>query len=242
MSHPSSTAELPSESHSRLALRIFYILLALAAFSVLISIAGRLLGDTISTVGHTDNAQVVETVIGNNVLSVPANFIRFEKQRAGGEARRLDLYMRWPDLAGYSTGSRDDFNHRGGSRRILFLALETQAMSRDMSDRFDPIYRRLIDLPGTPAIASLRSYRFAESSGYMNEILMVGDGADGRPFVARCLTGQVAAESLAPCERDVHFGDELSLTYRFPAKLLGEWHKLDAEVLGKMQEFLRTGS
>ena len=235
-------AELPGPSHSRLAIRIFYVLLALAAFSVAISIAGRLLGSSIAEVGHTDSTRLVEAVVGNNVLAVPANYVRFEKQRADGEAHRLDLYLRWPDLEGYSDEARDDFNHRGGSRRILFLTLEPETMSRDMSARFDPIYRRLIELPGTPAIAGLRSYQFLETSGYMNEILMVGDGVDGRPFVARCLTGQVAAESLAPCERDVRFGDELSLTYRFPAALLGEWQELDKAVLGKMQAFLRTGS
>ncbi|MBO6901961.1 MAG: hypothetical protein JJ864_11505 [Rhizobiaceae bacterium] len=242
MLNQTSVAELPNESHSRLAIRIFYILVALAAFSVLISIAGRLLGGTISNVGHTDSSHTVEAVIGNNVLAIPANFIRFEKQRVHGEARRLDLYMRWPEMTGYSAETQDDFNHRAGSRRILFVVLETQSMSRDMSARFDPIYRRLIELPGTPTAAGLRSYRFAENSGYMNETLLVGDAADGRPFVARCLSGQIATESLAPCERDVRFGEELSLTYRFPATLLGDWRKLDAEVLGRMREFLRTGT
>ncbi|MBO6539393.1 MAG: hypothetical protein JJ969_08330 [Rhizobiaceae bacterium] len=241
MSGQAVTAHSPTQAQSRFVMRVFYVFLALAAFSVLISIAGRVLGSNLAQVGHTDDTRLVEAVVGNNVLYVPANYIRFEKQRVTGEARRLDLYLRWPDLAGYSNAARDDFNHQGGVRRVLFLSVEQQLMSRDMSARFDPIYSRLIDLPGVPAVAGLRSYQFKESSGYMSETLMVGGGANGRPFVARCLTGAVAAESLAPCERDVHFGDELSLTYRFPAELLGEWRALDAAVLGKMQAFLRTG-
>ncbi len=236
-----AAAEPTGPVGSRFAVRLFYIFAALAAFSVAISVAGRMLGGSIASVGHTDDSRLLELVIGNNVLAVPANYIRFEGQRAGGEVHRLDLYMRWPDLAGYSNDIRDDFNHRDGSRRIIFMSVEPRLMSRDMSARFDPIYRRLIELPGTPSAAGLSAYRFSETSGYMNEMLMVGDRPGQSPFVARCLTGTIAEQSLAACERDVHIGDELSLTYRFPARLLGQWRKLDAAVVGKMSEFLRTG-
>ena len=37
--------------------------------------------------------------------------------------------------------------------------------------------------------------------------------------MARCLSGPSAEESLAPCERDIHVGDDLSLSYRFPTEL-----------------------
>lgn len=235
-----AVAETPRPAGSRVAIRIFYVFATLAMISVAISIAGRLLGGSIASVGHTDDTHVFEIVVGNNVLAVPANYIRFEKHRMDGDVGRLDLYMRWPDLAGYSNEIRDDFNHRDGSRRILFLSVEAMQMSRDMSARLDPIYRRLIDLPGMPIDNGLRAYRFSESSGYMNEMLVVGDRAGEAPFVARCLTGPVAAGSLAPCERDVHFGDDLSLTYRFPAGILGEWRALDTAIVEKMRGFLRT--
>jgi hypothetical protein len=240
--HTAALTEKPSPAGSRFAIRIFYVCAALAMISVAISIAGKLLGGSIASVGHTDDANVFEVVVGNNVLAVPANYIRFEKHRTNGDVGRLDLYMRWPDLAGYSNDIRDDFNHRDGSRRILFLSVEARQMSRDMSARLDPIYRRLIELPGMPVNNGLRAYRFSESSGYMNEMLVVGDRAGEPPFVARCLTGSVAADSLAACERDLHFGDDLSLTYRFPAGILVEWRKLDKAIVEKMRGFLRTAS
>ena len=235
-----AVTETPGPAGSRFAIRIFYVCAALAMISVAVSIAGRLLGGSIAAVGHTEDTHVFELVIGNNVLAVPANYIRFEKHRMDGDVGRLDLYMRWPDLAGYSDEIRDDFNHRDGSRRIVFLSVEARQMSRDMSARLDPIYRRLIELPGMPISNGLRAYRFSESSGYMNEMLVVGDRAGELPFVARCLTGSVAAGSLAACERDVHFGDDLSLSYRFPADILGEWQTLDGAIVEKMQGFLRT--
>jgi hypothetical protein len=235
-----ATAEAARPVGTRFAIRLFYVFAALAILSVAISIAGKWLGASIASVGHTDDTRIFEVVVGNNVFSVPANYIRFEPQRADGEARRLDLYMRWPDLAGSSNEMRDDFNHRDGSRRIVFLSVEPALMSRDMSARLDPIYRRLIELPGEPAVAGLRAYRFNSDSGYMNEVLVVGERPGKPPFVARCLTGEIAANSLAACERDVHFGDELSLIYRFPMDFLGEWRELDRAVLARMQEFLKT--
>ncbi|MGO4843225.1 hypothetical protein AB4144_64220, partial [Rhizobiaceae sp. 2RAB30] len=58
--------------------------------------------------------------------------------------------------------------------------------------------------------------------------------------VARCLTGQSAEESLAPCERDIHVGGNLSLTYRFPRELLQGWRSLDAAVLATARSLIRT--
>ncbi len=52
-------------------------------------------------------------VIGNNVIAVPANIIRFEQARRDGIASRLDLYLRYPEMDGYSDAARDDFNHTG---------------------------------------------------------------------------------------------------------------------------------
>ena len=61
------------------------------------------------------------------------------------------------------------------------------------------------------------------------------------PFVARCLSGPSAEESLAPCERDIHVGDGLSLTYRFPREFLGNWQALDAAIAAKAAHILKTG-
>lgn len=227
---------------SRFMLRIFYVFAALALASVVMSVGGKLIGRSIAMVGHTEDSTVLEIVIGNNVLSVPANMIRFEKARRTGEAHRLDLYLKWPQMTGYTHADRDDFNHRDNLRNIIFVTVEERLMSRDMSGRLEPIYRRLLELPGGPGpAAGLRVYAFSAESGYLNESLVVGERAGQEAFVARCLTGAAASESLAGCERDIHVGDHLSLTYRFPETMLANWRALDAAVRAKALELLQTG-
>jgi hypothetical protein len=64
----------------------------------------------------------------------------------------------------------------------------------------------------------------------MGEKLAVADRQGREPFVARCLTGEAAEKSLAPCERDILVGERLTLTYRFPKRFLEEWQALDTAV------------
>ena len=82
----------------------------------------------IAMAGHTDDASLHEVVIGNNVIAIAANAIRFERARRDGIASRLDVYLHWPDLEGYSEAHRNDFNHTGGTRRIVFLSFEERVV------------------------------------------------------------------------------------------------------------------
>jgi hypothetical protein len=226
---------------SSLMFRVFCAFALLALLSAAISVGGKWFGRSMAMAGHTDDTTLHEIVIGNDVIAVPANAIRFERARRDGIASRLDLYLRWPDMSGYSTAARDDFNHAGGSRRIMFPSFEERMMSRDMSGRFAPIYSSMIVKPGVSAPGGVMLYEFNGKSGYLNEVLAVAGRPGDTPFVARCLSGPSADESLAPCERDVQVGENLSLAYRFPKELLAEWRALDAAVLAETSRILRTG-
>ncbi|WP_027170442.1 hypothetical protein [Mesorhizobium sp. WSM3224] len=225
---------------STLMKRVFYVFAALALLSVAISVGGKWLGRSIAMAGYTDDATVHQIVMGNNLISVPANLIRFDQARRDGIASRLDLYLRYPEMDGYSTAARDDFN-RTTTRKIIFLSFEPRMMSRDMSGRFAPIYSALIEKPGTPGPGGTMVYAFTEKSGYLNEVLAVAERPGRDPFVARCLSGPSAEESLAPCERDIQVGDDLSLTYRFPRELLANWPALDAAIAAKVASVLKAG-
>lgn len=223
-------------------MKVFYVFAALALLSLAISVGGKWFGRSIALAGHTDDTTLHEIVIGNNVISAPANMIRFDRQRRNGVAGRLDLYMRWPGLDGYSDAARDDFNHAGGARRVVFLSFEERAMSRDMSGRLESIYASMLVRPGTAGPDGTTLYAFDEKSGYLNEVLAVGPREGDETFVARCLLGESAGESLAPCQRDIHVGDNLSLSYRFPREFLGDWAKLDAAIRERAASMLRTGN
>jgi len=238
----SAAASPTREISGTLMTKVFYVFAALAILSVAISVGGKFFGQSISKGGHTDSATLREIIIGNNVVVAPENMIRFPDARRDGITSRLDLYMRWPDLNGYSEPVRDDFNHAGGSKNILFLTFEEATMSRDMSGRFAPIYNELIDKPGTPSAGGMTIYSFSKKSGYLEEILAVAARPNEAPFVARCLKGETARQSLAPCERDIQLGDGLSLTFRFPAELLKVWPKLEAAVRARATSMLKTAN
>jgi hypothetical protein len=225
---------------STLMRRVFYAFAVLALLSVAISLGGKWFGRTIAMAGYTDDTTVHEVVIGNNVIAVPANIIRFAQARRDGFASRLDLYLRYPEMDGYSEAARGDFNHTGSAKDIIFLSFEPRMMSRDMSGRFAPIYRALIAQPGVPGPGGTTLYGFTEKSGYLNEVLAVGNRPGKDPFVARCLIGPSADESLAPCERDIQVGDSLSLTYRFPNSFLSDWQTLDAAIAAETSRMLKT--
>lgn len=240
--HAVATSEpKPRAPDATFLVKVFYAFAILAALSVVISIGGKMLGQQIVMAGHTNDTTIREVVIGNNVVAVPANAIRFEGSRRDGVAQRLDLYLRWPDMTGYSTEHSDDFNHAGGSRNIVFLTFEERMMSRDMSGRFEPIYRSLIEEPGERRAGGITVYRFKAKSGYVEETLAVAERPGQEPFVARCFSGTTTTASLAPCERDVQLGDGLSLTYRFPLELLANWRAVDAAVLRQATAYLKSG-
>lgn len=226
---------------STLMKRVFYAFVTLALLSIAISLGGKWFGHSIAMAGYTDDPTIHQVVIGRNVIAVPANAIRFAQARRDGIASRLDLYLRYPQMDGYSEPARDDFNHTGAAKNIIFLSFEQQMMSRDMSGRFAPIYSALVVQPGIQGPGGTTVYSFNEQSGYLNEVLVVGTRPGKLPFVARCLSGPSAGDSLAPCERDIQVGDELSLTYRFPKEFLGDWQTLDASIATEATRILKSG-
>lgn len=225
----------PDYTASKMGSRLFgWLLLAvivLILLSVAVNVGGRLLGPLIARGGHSDSTHGYEIIIGNNVLSIPANMIRFSNQRRDGVTRRLDLYARWPGLTGYTERDRAIFNLLTSKRHLIFMSIEQRTMSRDMSGRYLAIYAELIDPNGETAPGNLTVHRFLESSGYKGEELVLSDPSSGKPeFVARCLADS-GAESFNSCERDVQFGRDLQILYRFPRSMLGECKSLDKAIV-----------
>ena len=219
--------------------RLFLVFAGLAALSLLISLTERVVGSHIALGGHSSGQTMHEIVIDNDVISVPENMIRLPEQRRDGVAERLDLYFSWPGLAGYSEDERDVFNGTGAQASLIFLSFEERAMSRDMSGRFDPIYKFLIEGSGSEAIAGLTRHILPVKAGYLSEVLYVGPDEGGTRFVARC-SEESASDLVAACERDIQIGTNLSATLRFPSALLGQWRTLDAVTRPFIASMLKT--
>ncbi len=210
--------------------RIFMLFAALAGLSLLISLGERVIGSRIALGGHSDRVTPHEIILGNDVLSVPENMIRLPEQRRGGEAERLDLYLSWPRLAGYNADEVGAFNGSTDAPGLLFVSFEERVMSRDMAGRYEPIYKFLTEGAGTDGPLALTRYKLQAKAGYLNEVLYVSAEQDnGRRFVARCIEDSTE-HLIAPCERDIQIGTNLSAIVRFPQALLEDWRALDAAI------------
>ncbi|WP_301557805.1 hypothetical protein [Rhizobium sp. SSA_523] len=219
---------------ARLTAGLVVLALAVAA----ISLGGRWYGQQLTLAGHTASTEIFDIAIGNDRLRTPANIIRFPEQRRSGAAERLNLYLTWPDMQGYSLERRERFDQLSFADSLLFLEITEATMSRDMSGRLEPIYQRLFDKEPVDAGHGLMLHHLRSESGYGDEVILTGK-RPGRPdYVVRCIlapakeTGGSGRETSGSgdCQRDIHMGSGLNVLYRFSSSRLGEWDHIDAAI------------
>ena len=206
---------------ARLLRRTMAVVLLIAILTIILNIGGRWYGDR---------------------MTFPANTIRFESQRAGGSSDRLDLYVVWPELAGYSLANREQFNNSEKSGNLIFLSLMPKTMQLDMSARLAPIYSKLTTPGMASSIDGLEALEFTEDSRYVDEILYVGAREDSKPFVVRCLKEEKLPSGSRSCMRDINIGQNLSVTYRFSNGLLPQWQQLDRAIYNFIEKAMLPGT
>ena len=216
---------------------------ALCLLTVAISVVGRLFGDSMVLAGHTLDATPYQIVIGRDVLELPANVIRFETARRSGAQEAVDTYFAWPGMLGYSNRTRAIFDQTESASGLIFAQAAQATMSRDMSGRFDPIYKRLIEGSPVPGPGGLVSYRLRSVSGYASELLYVDPNGGIRPYVVRCLiegADDTRFSTQTGCQRDIFIGEDLSITYRFSIDLLPDWRQIEQDIRGRFEKALAT--
>lgn len=228
---------------NRLLSRLTIGVAVLAGLTVVISLVGRMAGERIALAGHTENAEPVDIVIGQDQIRLPENVIRFEEQRRTGRAERVDLYLTWPEMNGYTNAERTRFNDANRPESLIFLNLSQSTMSKDMSGRIEPIYSHLFDDRPEPGPAGLTLQRLKENSGYGDETFFTGILPDGSHYAVRCMMPADESQSTsADCQRDVHMGRDLSVLYRFSSRLLPQWQAMEARVRDYIgQSFVQNG-
>jgi hypothetical protein len=247
---PASDEESPLISN-RLVLRLTIAIVALALLTLAISLGGQWFGARIALAGHTEDTSPVSVAIGQDRIAIPANMIRFPEQRRNGTAERLDLYLTWPQMQGYSRAERLRFDDVSQPSTLIFLQMSEGTMSRDMSGRLSPIYSKLFEGQPEPGPFGLTLHRLRKDSGYGAEVVLTGPAdrtdigsADGHgTYVVRCLlpaTGETASSS--DCQRDVLVGDNLSVLYRFSSIELKDWQRIDDSVRDFVTKHLAPGA
>lgn len=225
-----------------LLLKVTSAIAGLALLTAGISYAGHWYGERLSLAGHTDSQQVFSISIGSDMLQVPANMIRFREQRASGAAERLNVYLTWPDMQGYSQANRARFDQLDLANQLIFIELSQATMSRDMSGRLEPIYSRLFEGEPKAVGYGLVQHSLRADSGYAGEALFTASRPAKPDYVVRCVLPQ--AQSTEPssgdCQRDIHIGSGLTVLYRFSATLLPDWEPIDRAIETFVQSRLST--
>lgn len=228
-----ATAEVEEEplfSNSFL-LRALVYLGVMATLTLTLVFGGHWLGKRINLAGHTDSRDIMTIDIGRDRLKLPANVIRFDTQRHSGTAERVDLYLSWPTMDGYSREESARFNNLSQSRSLIFLQITQSVMSRDMSGRVQPIYSHYFD--GAPEAFGngLTLHRFKPEAGYQDDVLLTASREGNTEYAVRCiLPGPDTGATAGDCQRDIVLGNDLSVLYRFSSNLLPQWRELDRAV------------
>lgn len=226
--NPTPSENVEAASLAKLAIKVTCIMALIAgAFYIL---AGWY-GDVVSKAGHTTDQSTKIFSIKNNFIEVPLNMVRFGHQRNSGSLDRIDLYAHWPNLEGYSEANAADFDSLEDNAPLIFISLEPQNMSREMSGRIDTIYSKFFAGPPIDAGNGLVRRAFSADSAYFSEDLYY-EIDNPSPYAARCIreNDKVAASF---CMRDIHVGNGLTLTYRFHASLLPKWRALEKSIRAK---------
>ncbi len=202
------------------------VVLAISAVVFIFSAIAYLVGNIANQVGYSPNTSIRRIIIGNDVVDIPGNVIRFARQRDVATLNRVDLYYLWPSFEGFSESKRDAFlAHSTPAQNLIFASLENRKMRDDMSGRFKTIYSKLLENGPIASEAGLVFQNLAPKSGYSGEELHYERGG-GTPYVVRCQ--RVDEHTTTPtCLRDVNIGKGLSLSYRFSRKLLPRWRALE---------------
>lgn len=212
----------------------------LAALIATLTVAGKYYGKKLAMDGQTASREVFHIAIGQDVLSLPANMIRFENQRRTGDAETASVYLSWPELEGYTEQSSQRFSNPAGAQDLIFIEFSQSVMSRDMSGRLAPIYDRLFRGDPVTGPAGLLIHHLDPKSGFGDEVILTGMTSTGESYVARCLLPETAATATtADCQRDIHVGRDLTLLYRFSSTLLPDWEALDQRLRTFAQQHIQ---
>ncbi len=214
------------------ALRITIVVVGLLVLLlVAINVIGRRLGETIALAGHTTSTDIYDVTIGPDRLSLVANTIRFPQARTHGATDRIDLYLAWPEMTGYSPETSHRFNDLSRPGQLIFIQLGQSTMSRDMSGRLEPIYKDLFEGEERPLEAGLVLHHLRKDSGYAGEVMITGK-RNGQPdYAVRCILPEDPhLATNADCQRDIFAGHDLTVLYRFSSTLLRDWQAVDEAV------------
>lgn len=217
-------------------LAVFFVTACLSALVLAYYFAPARPGGADEEPAPTDATRSIALSVGSLSLRIPANYILMAGARRGGPMAEIALIAMLPDLQGYTLGAAPDLTSNAPDSRVVHIALKSGTPVLPEKERLDRIYwPQVEDMKGKPGPFGLRQYVFRADSGYHDQDLFVG-ATDAGPMALLCT--KIAPEAVSPsCMRDMPFGDDLSLSYRFKRAHLNDWRKIDTGLRMRLAEF-----
>jgi hypothetical protein len=176
--------------------------------------------------GLSDDPSPVGVTVAGEALAIPGNMLRETTARAGGPLKQVDVVLHWPTLEGYTKSLAADFIDGSPAAPMVYATVAQRSVALDAPTRLESVYVRYFVGGPLAAPRGLTARRLSADSGYGGEIVFYGPAESDR-FVARCLA-EATAETPAICIRDINFGKNLTMLYRFNRDIIGDWQALDA--------------
>ncbi len=144
MSKPVADSHEFTVVDSTLMMKVLYGFAIVALLSATISVAGKWYGRSIAMGGYSDATTVHEIVIGNNVLAMPDNVIRFDKARRSETTSVTEVSARYERRHGVAMRVEFDARQQGGGGIDMRLVPEGNGRSLSIvADNAEPIVHYL---------------------------------------------------------------------------------------------------
>ncbi|MGI9365207.1 MAG: hypothetical protein ACR2O8_08490 [Rhizobiaceae bacterium] len=176
-------------------------------------------------------------ILGNDVLEIPLNHMRFANQRESDALDQADLIMTWPTGEGFTDANGDLFLKPDRIDSLVFLTVTRREMPLSMSDRLEAVYSKLFQGQPRRGPAGLALRKLRDGSGYDGEELAIAPTSIP-PWVARCQIDNGTGQAV--CLRDVFAGAGLSIRYRFHRTHLPHWQRMERLVQKAVEQIVVT--
>ena len=199
-------------------------LAAIAAILILCGVGLAYVIDGLSRANDTrlairpDGPPVSKSIAGTT-LDIPANWFRYDDQKTGAFAGRIDLQIIAP------LGRR-------GSLTPIDITLTPKSRVRTSAQLLDNVYLHLFRDTQKDGPIGLIGKPLRNTQGYDNETVWY-DPLSIDPFVAKC-QAPIAPGQPTECLRTIALDDNVAATYVFAAPVLENWRDFDKVVMARL--------
>ena len=215
-----------------------YVWLTLIALSALAAaIVLNVFKQHLSSHEFTTDVTRQQFILGNDVLDIPLNLMRFENQRTSDVLNQVDLILTWPEAEGFTDTNSHRFLNPDKVGSLIFLTITRREMPLSMSERLEPVYSKLYQGKPRRGPSGLALRQLQDGTGYDGEELAIAPTSIP-PWVARCQIENRVGQAV--CQRDIFAGSGLSIRYRFQRALLPDWRQIERMVRQTLDEMVVT--